>query len=366
LGGKFRGRLIPLEERGVEISIHGWVAEGGRAGGKDAHFFLNRRPVRDRILMHALVEGLEEREIAGAGPAAVLWIEIDPMQVDVNVHPAKREVRYAKGGAVHDFVKASVRKAIAACGSWIVDRESRIVMNDSYPSDGVALTMRRFEDRRLGVPLLYKEGIGEVDRDLPLLTSPYKGGGLRPLGQLGLSYILCEHEDGSLALIDQHAAHERLAFDVLRAQFADGRVHVQRLLIPQRVELGAKESAVIIEQLGALENAGFEVEPFGGGSVMVKAVPEILGDAAVAPLFARLADEFEELCSSVALAEAVERIFAVVACHRQVRAGDKLSPDEVSALVADIERHGVATCPHGRPAIVRIERSEIDKWFKRT
>lgn len=364
LGEKFRGHLILIEENTSDITIHGFIAEGGRSGGKDVHFFLNNRPVRDRILMHALSQGFEAREISGSGPAAALWIEINPSQVDVNVHPAKREVRFVKGNAVHDFVVSAIRKALTSCGSWIVNRESLIVENIAdQQKDGVANAMFRFEEKRLGDT--------DITRDRsfkPVQQKIYAEEAariLKPIGQIGQLYIACEHDDGSLVIIDQHAAHERLAFDDLRAQYSSGKVRVQRLLIPQRVELGAKESAVLCERLDALMASGFEVEPFGGNSIIVKATPEILGDADVAPLFTKIADEFSDVGSSVAIADVIERIFALVACHRQVRAGDKLSHSEIEALVRDVERHDVKTCPHGRPAIVQISRSEMDKWFKR-
>ncbi|HPM41464.1 MAG TPA: DNA mismatch repair protein MutL, partial [bacterium] len=121
----------------------------------------------------------------------------------------------------------------------------------------------------------------------------------------------------------------------------------------------------VMENLELLSKAGFEVEPFGGATLLVKAVPDVLGDASVARLFGELATELEEIGSSEKVEEAIERIFAVVACHRQMRAGDKLSPEELSALVRDVERKGVTHCPHGRPAIVRVERGEIERWFKR-
>ncbi len=371
LGEKFRGRLTPVDERSLDISVRGWVAEAGRASGKDVHFFLNRRPVRDRLLMHALAQAFAERETAGGGPAAVLWIEIDPAIVDVNVHPAKREVRFVRGSAVHDFIVTAVRKSLSCTQSVVMSHPASSFSESSGAAavagtrEGVREALLRYEERRLGGQGYEVRSFAEgVQCAIPGATDHKNS--MRPLGQFGLTYIACEHEDGSLVLIDQHAAHERLAYDELRAQFAEGEVHVQRLLIPERVELGAAEAAQVVERQEILSAAGFEMEPFGGGSILVKAVPEILRDAAVAPVFEKLAHELDELGGSVALADAVGRVFAVIACHSQVRAGDALSQDEIAALVRDIERRDIAMCPHGRPALVRIEKSEIEKWFKRT
>ena len=166
-------------------------------------------------------------------------------------------------------------------------------------------------------------------------------------------------------IIDQHAAHERLGFDRLKSHYAKGSVPQQQLLIPEQIELGAKEIAYVSECSEALAAAGFEIEPFGGNTLVIKAVPAILSGVSAKPIFEKLADELEELGTSSSVDDAVEKIFAVVACHGQVRGGDKLSLEELNALVRDVERSGVTHCPHGRPAIVRISPNEIEKWFKR-
>jgi DNA mismatch repair protein MutL len=177
--------------------------------------------------------------------------------------------------------------------------------------------------------------------------------------------VVCEDDDGSLVLIDQHAAHERLGFEELKAAYGRGSVPKQGLLIPEDVELGEKSCAYIVDNIEKLSQAGFEIEPFGGGTVLVKAVPAIAGTASVARLLQKLAVELEEIGDSSSLGEAMERIFVVIACHRQVRAGDRLGPEELMALARDVEREGITSCPHGRPAIVRIGKEEIEKWFRR-
>lgn len=383
LGSEMANRLIPVDECSDGIRIKGWVTDRGRSGAKDIYFFLNRRPVRDKLLMHALTAafggGLGYREY----PAAVLWFEVDPGFIDVNVHPTKREVRFANGGAVHDFAMAAIRKARGSCSYVSVTRNTATIDVQS----GVARALDRFEQSRLSFEpksrnwrpeaRAQRSGVGEQklhELQMPshepqvsnsMSCSSTFNSNLRVLGQLGSTYVACEGESGALILIDQHAAHERLGFDLLCQSYASGSVPRQVLLIPERIELGPRALAYVLEHKDAISRAGFEVEPFGGATLLVKEVPTLLGDAAVATLFDSLSSELENNGTSDSLDEEVNRIFAVIACHRQVRAGDKLSHEELSALVRDVEGKGIIHCPHGRPVTVRIEKDEIERWFRR-
>lgn len=350
LGERAKG-MLAVEEVSPDMAVRGIVAHSGRKGGKDVHIFLNGRPVRDRMLMHALVQGMGER---GFGyPAAVLWIDIDPAKVDVNVHPAKREVRFSDGGAVYSFLMSAVRKQV------------------SQAQVGVEAAVTRFEERRElsrtrgdvrgGAQFIPRQ----EDGDVPAQSVAIENGKLNPIGQYALSYVVCEDDDGSLVLIDQHAAHERLGFEQLKDSFEKGSVPRQGLLIPEQVELGEKSCAYIVDNIEKLARAGFEIEPFGGGTILVKAVPAVAAGQSAARLLERLAEELEGMGEATSLEEAMERIFAVVACHRQVRAGDRLGPEELRALARDVEREGITSCPHGRPAVVRIGKEEIEKWFRR-
>ncbi|HPQ81939.1 MAG TPA: DNA mismatch repair endonuclease MutL, partial [bacterium] len=277
--GKDAGRrMTKVEEEGGGLAISGWLSEGGRSQWRDVHIFLNRRPVRDRMLMHALSAAFEGRIAHGEYPASVLWLDIDPSQVDVNVHPAKREVRFASPGAVHDFVVAACRKALAAASNAQkdavlpnakADPSLRLAASGACNSPAIlsrgSEAARSFEFRRRKETAL---GTGQPD----LGVAHEK---LRVIGQLGTTYVLCEEVGGTLVLIDQHAAHERIGFDCLRKSFAQGFVPQQVLLAPESVELEPKELAYLVERLDLIEKAGFEVEPFGGKTLLVKAVPEV-------------------------------------------------------------------------------------------
>ncbi|MBT3181051.1 MAG: DNA mismatch repair endonuclease MutL [Deltaproteobacteria bacterium] len=355
LGERYRGKLTRLDEDGGSISIRGWIAEEGRAAGKDVHVFLNSRAIRDRMIMHALATSLGDGTERNRYPAAVLWIDVDPGEIDVNVHPSKREVRFSNSSAVHEFVKAAVRKMFTGggrpvCGEPCTGKFANDFNRNEYALrnviDDSAFTNRDFQEFQHSIP---------SSHDVKL----------RPLGQLGFTYVLCEDEDGTLVLIDQHAAHERLGFDTLKKQYASSQVIGQRLLIPENIELGAKELGYINDSLDALAEAGFEIEPFGGNTIVVKTVPEMLSGVSMEKIFLELARELEEIGTSNSVDETIDRIFAVIACHGQVRRGDKLSHAELINLVRDIEKENVTHCPHGRPAMVRVDQDEIEKWFKR-
>ncbi len=392
VGEEAATRLARVEAESPDIRVHGWAGEEGRARGRDVHLFLNGRPVRDRLLQHAVTAGFGERLDRSRFPTAVLWIEVDPARVDVNVHPAKREVRFAESGAVHDFVMRAVQKAIQARDPLhACPEQRRRVTRDT--TVGVAQAIARFEEGRLNArhdfnwchsepfdaaqgtlceespeilrgacPERSRRAQDDIQEEQETLAAQ---SGPRPLGQLGSTYLVCEDADSTLVLIDQHAAHERLGFEELKRQFTHERPAQQRLLIPEQVELDAKAFGYLTEQLETLERAGFELEPFGGTTLVVKAVPELLGAVDLANLFEEIAGELEELGSTRSVEALTDRIFAVVACHAQVRAGDKLTTTEMAHLIRDMERCGITHCPHGRPAVVRIEKREIEKWFKR-
>ena len=353
MGAEIGSSIFEFQESGGGISLHGFVVKGGdaRPTAKDVHFFVNGRPVKDRILQHALLAGYETFLPRGSYPVAVLFLTVDPEIVDVNVHPTKREVRFANGSMVHDFVESSVRKAVS--GRALRD----FVARASGGGEAVPTSSSRAP---ADVGAWRSHGIASSPSLLAMTH------GLRVIGQLHDAFIVCEGENGKLVLVDQHAAHERLGFENLKEQLARGAIQQQRLLLPEQLKLAPKELAVISEHSEALKKAGFETEFFGGGSVIVKAVPAILGDVSLKMVFEKIAEELAEFGSSRTIQEEMDKIFSVIACHRQVRAGDSLSHEEMQTLVNDIERAALTFCPHGRPAVVEIERTEVDKWFKRT
>ncbi len=370
LGADVKNSIFEFAEKGDGIEINGFIVKSGldRATAKDIHFFVNGRPVKDRILQHALLSGFETFLPRGSYPVAVLYINIDPELVDVNVHPTKREVRFAKSGMVHDFVASAVKK--------VVSGGDRLLSRQNGREYDVVFGLRPKNASRVSDPAASYPWMQSPPTRLPTGPAAQQttsatvtmliSDQLRVIGQLDRAFIVCEGDEGKLVLIDQHAAHERLGFEELRGQLAKGHVEVQRLLLPERIDLSPREKAVIMEHIRGIETAGFETEDFGGGTVVIKAVPAILGDVSLKNLFEKFAVELSDFESSAAADEETDKIFQVVACHRQVRAGDSLCKEEMESLVRQMEQGGISHCPHGRPALVTIERSEVDKWFKRS
>ncbi|MBI4125935.1 MAG: DNA mismatch repair endonuclease MutL [Deltaproteobacteria bacterium] len=337
-----------FEETSDGISCAGWLTTGEmhRPTSKNLWLFVNRRPLRDKLLLHAVTHGFGETLPRGRYPVGAVFLSIDPRKIDVNVHPTKREVRFENGGAVHDFVAKVVRKsfqqAVQKGPAARPPEEAGRVVLEAYVAGRA------------------DEG-NEADGLFQQSALP-----VRVLGQLAKTYIVCEGPENSLVLFDQHAAHERLGFNILKQQFSSGSVAQQRLLIPQQVALSPAAAARLRESIDVLQRAGFEVEPFSGTSFSVKAVPALLGDADLSSLLEQVAHELEEAGSSNATQALFDRLFSVVACHRQIRGGDTLASQEMAALLRDVEQHGITHCPHGRPVLITFDRGEIERRFKRT
>ncbi len=356
------GLLTAVDEEGYGLRVRGWVGaeEITRASPRSLYVFVNGRPVKDRLLIHGVTAAYGTALERGRFPVAAVFLEINPANVDVNVHPAKREVRFENGPAVHDFVQAAVQKAIGASrrerafgGVFEHPRGGRM---DSSGVDWVATID---PDHLRGVPSGHPRGGEQRSTIDDQRTS------VRVLGQFDKTFVICEDSQGALLMIDQHAAHERLGFEELMRQHRRGRVERQNLLFPQTITLAPAQMTAWEEAKEVLERAGFDLKHFGGNEVVVSAVPAVLGDADLASLFEKLFDELSTVGSAAALDERIECIFSVVACHRQIRSGDVLSPEELQRLVDEVMREKIDSCPHGRPAVVRFKRDEIDTWFKR-
>ena len=201
---------------------------------------------------------------------------------------------------------------------------------------------------------------------MPAATPAAFFASLRVIGQAFEGYLICESAE-SLLVIDQHAAHERVAFERLRRAYADGGVARQRLLVPAVVDVGAQAAPLLADALAELENLGFELEPFGGNSFAVRAVPALLSDGDPTTLVRDLAEELTDIGRSRRLAEAAESVLARLACHSAVRVGQSLDAEQIRALLVAMDQADFAgNCPHGRPAFITLPRSDLERLFKRT
>jgi DNA mismatch repair protein MutL len=338
-------------------------------GMADQQFlFVNSRPVKDRLLVGALRAAYRDLIARDRHPIAALFIDVPLEEVDVNVHPAKTEVRFRDPAAVRGLIIGGLRHALDEESQRSAAREQAAApvmwtTSASYapePSLGLAVAGLR-EEQRMFEPVTFVPAARAEPAVEPVPSYPL--GVAR--GQVAATYIVAEAEDG-LVIVDQHAAHERLVLERMRAAREGGSVARQALLIPEVVELEEPECDRLEGAAAELGDMGFEIERFGPNSMLVRAVPAALGKTDAAGLLADLASEIAELGGPLSLRDKLDHVAATIACHGSVRAGRVLSVAEMNALLREMEvtpRSG--QCNHGRPTWVKLGHAEIEKLFGR-
>ena len=366
---------VALEAEDIRLTGHAGLPTWHRGTAQAQYLFVNGRPVRDRLLQGAVRAGYEELVPRGRFPVLALFLDLPPDRVDVNVHPAKTEIRFRDGGRVRSLIVSALRRALAEEGH-------RAAAPAGFHMDGVgaaaAPLMGRFRPGGTAAPpleLAERAAVWQAPLDPALAPSapppapeaPDAAG--LPLGaaraQLHDTYIVAQTGDG-IVLVDQHAAHERLVLERMRRALADGPPPRQALLLPEVVELdeaGAERLAAKAEELGEL---GLVLERFGSEAVLVRETPAALGEADVKGLVRDLADDLAEHGLALALKERLEDVAATMACHGSVRAGRRLGAQEMDALLREMEatpRSG--QCNHGRPTYVELKLADIERLFGR-
>ncbi len=370
--------LVPVSGGGAGADLRGFASATHITRGTtaDIHLLVNARPVRDRFLLHAVRSAYEDALPPGRHPAAVLYLSVDPGEVDVNVHPAKAEVRFRDPGAIRSLIRESLIAALGlrarSAGAY---REAQRGFRIGEPRPPAELGL-----------LGRGPGLGQLDP--PSDPAAYPPAGLadqrpaaplaahRYLGQVLGTYLVLEGPD-ELVLLDQHAAHERVLFERLRQTWLDGKLERQALLLPVRSELPRSLADALEAYSDQLARAGFEIEVGGGAlaggtEVVLRTVPALVGGAAHAD-WPRLLEEtaagLREPESSSArdgIDGAVHGILATAACHSAVRKGDRLVPEEVKALLESLdETVWFPNCPHGRPVLVTLAVPELERRFAR-
>ncbi len=327
--------------------------------------FVNQRWVKSPAIAHALQMGYGTCLPKGHQPRFVLALHVDPNQLDVNVHPTKREVRFSDQEKVYEMVRARVKEAVMPSTSV-----SRMVAVPDLPasSPSAAFISEVAEPAQLYQPTLRA---GEVGVGGPG-TRQAGGEGppstlmdVRALGQIANRYLLAQI-GAELLVVDQHTAHERVLFDRLAAQLAAGTIPSQQSLLPQMVELAAGEAVTVRAHLDDLNRLGFEVEEFGQGTFVVRAVPALIGTDSPQALFRSLVEDWENSPSTPSLQGRYNAVLATMACHSAVRAGREMEGVEMRRLIEDWHAAGaVSTCPHGRRVAMRLTLDELDRIFGR-
>ena len=393
LGAEFRDNSIEIDAEREEVSLRGYAGLPTFNRGNSGHqyAFVNGRPVQDKLILSAIRGAYAETVPAGRYPVAVLSIQLDPAFVDVNVHPAKADVRFRDPGLVRGLIVGAIREALAREGSRASTTGGHGLMrafrtgmeqpaapwqatqSPSRPLDFVSGFSQgpqvAFES--LAVPSGRTETFEQQterwpteDAASPVHPANHRLGAAR--AQLHENYIVSQTDDG-LVIVDQHAAHERLVFEAMRKAIDAGRLASQALLIPEIVDLPEEECDRLMAHATELDSFGLAIERFGPGAVAVRETPAMLGEIDAALLVRDLADEIAEWNTAEGLRGKLESVAATMACHGSVRSGRRLRPEEMNALLRQMEATpGSGQCNHGRPTYIELKLSDIERLFGRS
>jgi DNA mismatch repair protein MutL len=365
-GRETAASMLPLEAARDGAVLAGFAGPAGlsRATTVLQSFVVNGRPVADPLLRLAVRLAYRDVIAAGRHPVVALRLTLPAEAVDVNVHPAKTELRFADGNGVRSLVMGALSRLLARPITLAQAPPVRPAFSLS-PTPAPRPAARGFAEAQLALLA------PPTARQLPApVAPPADDVAAHPLGapvaQILDTYILAVAADGALVIIDQHAAHERLTEERLRAEFAAGSVASQPLLVPVVVDLDVTAARRLAGQAEMLARLGLQIEPFGAGAILVRAVPAALRQPDAAGLLRDLADELAEDAAPRALEARLDAALARLACHRSIRAGRRLAPAEMDALLRAMEATPrAATCSHGRPTYLRLTRAALDSMFGR-
>lgn len=387
LGEEFTRNAIAVDHEAAGLTLRGWIAQPAynRPSADQQYLYVNGRSVRDRSIAHAVRMAYADVLYHGRQPAYVLFLELDPRRVDVNVHPAKHEVRFRDARLVHDFVYRTLKEALAETRAGAVatpglgvddaspmsrlDAASPMAF-DRYPRPQSPLGLQ-VADAPAAYAALYG-GSGD-DASSGAVAQPNhvlpEDGEIPPLGyaiaQLHGIHILAENADG-LVVVDMHAAHERINYEKLKMAFDGEGLRLQPLLVPVPVAVSLREAELVEREGEALQQLGFEVVRSGEQSLLLRAVPALLAHGDPQALLRDVLADFVEHGQSPRVAEARDALLSTMACHGSVRANRRLSIPEMNALLREMEAtERSAQCNHGRPTWTRFSLAEIDRWFMR-
>lgn len=369
---------VSADRNGMRLTGYAGVPTYNRGNALAQYMFVNGRPVRDRLLQGAVRGAYQDFLASNRHPYLALFLDVPPREVDVNVHPAKAEVRFRDTGQVRGLIVGALKHALADAGhqasttvsdtalgaftpGTLPPRPSRSLFSVAQGSQapiqsaGLAEGQARYDDAPTAVALDY-EPQDAASEDYPLGVAR---------AQVHETYIVAQTSDG-LVIVDQHAAHERLVYEHMKAMLADTGIARQLLLLPEVVDLDAASAQRLAARADELAELGLVLEAFGEGAVMVREVPALLGDTNVQGLVKDLADELADLGDALALQDKLADVCGTMACHGSIRAGRRLGGPEMNALLREMEHTPHAgQCNHGRPTYVTLKLTDIEKLFGR-
>jgi DNA mismatch repair protein MutL len=390
LGADFAPNCIALDQMRESVRLSGFAGlPTFSRGTRDyQHLFVNGRPVKDKLIVGAVRAAYQDLLARDRHPVAALFLDLPPSDVDVNVHPAKTEVRFRDAALVRGLIVGALSHALAGAGhraSTTMAANALGAIRPHYAPQPALRSWGAAEEAIAPGDFAMPSGRVESSRAAPapassadlsslsdLVGAPASHGEdaqYFPLGaaraQIHETYIVAQTEDG-IVIVDQHAAHERLVYERMKQMIANGGVRRQALLIPEVVELDPSEAEALAARADELAHLGLVIEPFGPGAILVRETPALLGHIDAAGLLRDLADDVTELGEAHALKERLEEVCSSMACHGSVRAGRRLTAEEMNALL----RHMEATphsgqCNHGRPTYVELKLADIERLFGR-
>jgi DNA mismatch repair protein MutL len=368
--------VIDIAREGARISGFAAFPTLNAPTARGQHLFVNGRPVRDKVLLSALRAAYGDLMPSGRHPLVVVFIEIPPHDVDINVHPAKTEVRFRDSARIRGLVISGIRHALEGSAQFTTNTLVPQALEMLQPEANTALS-----DITRGLPQSLVSSFPQPRGYHPTFGSfppqaravqqtvqpalPSAGRLGAAVAQVHGAFIVSQTEDG-VVIVDQHAAHERIVYEALKKALAEQTVPRQILLVPEVVEMDEPSAQRILSRTDQLAEVGLIVEMFGGGAILVREVPAILGNADVGSLLRDMAEELAEFDDSQAVKDRVEKICATMACHGSVRAGRKLTIDEMNALLRKMEATpNSGQCNHGRPTYVELRKIDLEKLFDR-
>lgn len=388
LGAEFAPNCLPLDQMRGDVRLSGFAGlpTFHRGTREHQHLFVNGRPVKDKLIVGAVRAAYQDLLARDRHPVVALFLDLPPTDVDVNVHPAKTEVRFRDAAFVRGLIVGALSHALAAAGhrASTTVAGSALSAARAYETPQPALRAWSLAEQAIapndfvmpsarvdqsfapppGAALPVSETLADQRARAPVEDQQYF-----PLGaaraQVHETYIVAQTEDG-IVIVDQHAAHERLVYERMKAMLANGGVKRQALLIPDVVELDPDEAEAVLARSAELAELGLMIEPFGGGAILVRETPALLGHVDTRGLLKDLADDLAELGSANVLKERLEEVCASMACRGSVRAGRRLTGDEMNALLRQMEATPFSgQCNHGRPTYVELKLADIEKLFGR-
>jgi len=377
-GKAFMEQAIYINHAAAGLSLHGWVAQPtfSRSQADLQFFYVNNRMVRDKLVTHAVRQAYQDVLFHGRHPAYVLFLEIDPIAVDVNAHPTKHEVRFRDSRLVHDYLFRTIHEALAQLRPGNVQTPPQparaldslrvTTAAGSVPSQGrMSLDVQEQLSRYAALhpqPLAEASAVADTAAAVAFPDEHPLG---FALAQLHGVYILAQNSDG-LVLVDMHAAHERITYEGLKTAEQGEGIRTQPLLVPISLDVSQREADVCEQRRDWFATLGFEIDRLGPERVMVREVPALLREADITALVRDVLSDLLEHGSSQRIQDSINELLSTMACHGSVRANRRLTVDEMNALLREMEiteRSG--QCNHGRPTWVQISLDELDKLFQR-